>query len=600
MNSNATLYRLLQYVRPYKLQVLSATFFTTLNRFFDALPEALIGVSIDVVVNKNNSFLANFGFVSIESQLYFLGFVVFITWLLESITQYVAEFSWGRVAYILQHKLRADAYGQVQRLPISFFETRHSGEIVTILNDDVNHLEKFFEEGIMEVIKLIVGTAIVGAIFFYFSPIIAIWSLLPVPFIFIVMYYFQQKLGPLYQAEREAASEIGSRLVSNISGIRAIKSYVTEYFEQMHIDKRSQVFQNKNIDALRVSAAVIPIVRMTIVGGFIVALIIGGKQVIEGTLNVGAYSLLVFMTQRLLWPFTDVAKMLKQFEQDMACAKRVFMLIDTPEEECITEVKKEIPLVKGEITFEHVDFVYPNGYEVFDDFNLQIRAGQTIGFVGETGSGKSTVIKLLLRLYEVTGGVITIDGKAITDMSCANLRKQIGLVAQDSFLFSGTLAENISYGTFDATREQIIRAAEYAEIDEFIDELPEGYDSVIGERGATLSGGQRQRIALARAILKDAPIYIFDEATSALDNETEVEIQKSLEKISADHTTIVIAHRLSTVRNADVIYVIEDGKVLASGTHEELTISCKRYAKLCKAQFSQSRQTHEKDSEKVA
>ncbi len=589
MNSNATLYRLLQYVRPYKLQVLSATFFTTLNRFFDALPEALIGVSIDVVVNKNNSFLANFGFVSIESQLYFLGFVVFITWLLESITQYVAEFSWGRVAYILQHKLRADAYGQVQRLPISFFETRHSGEIVTILNDDVNHLEKFFEEGIMEVIKLIVGTAIVGAIFFYFSPIIAIWSLLPVPFIFIVMYYFQQKLGPLYQAEREAASEIGSRLVSNISGIRAIKSYVTEYFEQMHIDKRSQVFQNKNIDALRVSAAVIPIVRMTIVGGFIVALIIGGKQVIEGTLNVGAYSLLVFMTQRLLWPFTDVAKMLKQFEQDMACAKRVFMLIDTPEEECITEVKKEIPLVKGEITFEHVDFVYPNGYEVFDDFNLQIRAGQTIGFVGETGSGKSTVIKLLLRLYEVTGGVITIDGKAITDMSCANLRKQIGLVAQDSFLFSGTLAENISYGTFDATREQIIRAAEYAEIDEFIDELPEGYDSVIGERGATLSGGQRQRIALARAILKDAPIYIFDEATSALDNETEVEIQKSLEKISADHTTIVIAHRLSTVRNADVIYVLDRGKIIESGTHKELLEKNGVYAKLWNIQIGQTK-----------
>jgi ATP-binding cassette subfamily B protein len=328
---------------------------------------------------------------------------------------------------------------------------------------------------------------------------------------------------------------------------------------------------------------------MIISVGFMVALILGGKQVIAGTLNIGVYSSLVFMTQRLLWPFTDVARMLKQFEKDMTCARRVFMLIDGKEEECGTEKKKEIALFKGEISFEHVDFTYPNGYEVFKDFNLSVPAGQTIGFVGETGSGKSTIIKLLLRLYEVNNGIIKIDGKAITDMSCHNLRKQIGLVSQESFLFSGTIAENISYGTFNAPREEIIKAAQYAEIHEFIQDLPEGYDTVIGEHGATLSGGQRQRISLARAILKNAPIYIFDEATSALDNETEVEIQKSLEKVSANHTTIVIAHRLSTVRNADVIYVLDQGNIIESGSHEELVAQNGTYAHLWNIQIGQTK-----------
>ena len=587
MSSNRTFLRLLGYLRPYKGYVYSATITTILNKFFDILPEALIGVAVDVVVNKHHSFVAQWGIQSLHHQLYFLGLLVFISWTFESIFEYISTYQWGYLAYSLQNSLRVDAYARVQNSSMSFFTGKKTGEIVATLNDDVNNLEKFLEYGISDFIRMVFGTCMVVVIFCYLNFTIAALSLLPIPFIFLVMLIFQWLLGSRYMTVRRAASSIATRLFTNISGIIAIKSYVTETFESQRVEKESKSYEYANMDSLRISAAFIPVVRMVIVLGFMISLVLGGIYVLSGTLNIGAYSTLIFMSQRLLWPFTNIAHMLQKYERDMACARRVFSLLDTSTIVYSGNQRLEVEDVVGDISFKNVSFSYTDNVKIFNNLSFSIPAGHTVGFVGSTGSGKSTVVRLLLRFYEPSEGIITLDGIDISDLTPASVRKSIALVSQEHFLFYGTIAENISYGTFGATREDIIRVANQAEANEFIDDLPEGYDTLVGEQGFTLSGGQRQRISLARAILKNAPIFVFDEATSAVDNETEAEIQRSLEKLWHKKTTIVIAHRLSTVRNADTIYVMDEGTIIESGTHEELLEINGMYARLWNIQTGQ-------------
>jgi ATP-binding cassette, subfamily B, bacterial len=309
---------------------------------------------------------------------------------------------------------------------------------------------------------------------------------------------------------------------------------------------------------------------MVILVGFTATLLYGGMEAVEGTLSVGTYSVLVFLTQRLLWPLTRLGETLDQYQRAMASVTRVMGLLDTPFE--IHSGSKALPTssVAGEIQIEDLEFSYRTGPQVLNGVSISIPAGSTVGIVGSTGSGKSTLVKLLLRLYEPQAGGISIDGIPISTLRTEDLRGAMGLVSQDVFLFHGTVRENIVYGSWEATEEQVLRASRLAEAHDFITRLPSGYDTIVGERGQKLSGGQRQRIAIARAILKDPPILILDEATSSVDNETEAAIQRSLDRISRDRTTIAIAHRLSTIRNADAIYVLEHGRVVESGTHSEL------------------------------
>jgi ATP-binding cassette subfamily B protein len=315
-----------------------------------------------------------------------------------------------------------------------------------------------------------------------------------------------------------------------------------------------------------------------------VLLVLGGMQVIDGKMAVGAYSSLVFLVQLLLWPLTRLGDTFDLYQRAMASTNRVMDLLDTPIAIHTGNINLPVEVVRGAVEFQNVTFAYYQRPPVIKHLSLEIPAGNTIAIVGSTGSGKSTLVKLLLRFYEPQHGKITLDGVNLQSLNLRDLRRCIGLVSQDVFLFHGTVAENIAYGTFDASQYDIIIAAKVAEADDFIMRLPQGYETIVGERGQKLSGGQKQRIAIARAVLKNPPILILDEATSAVDNETEAAIQRSLERITVNRTTIAIAHRLSTIRNADCIYVMEHGEIVESGTHEQLLEKNGVYSSLWRVQ----------------
>jgi ATP-binding cassette, subfamily B, bacterial len=562
--------RLLRYSRPFSREIWLASLCSVLNKIFDLAPPALIGMAVDVVVQKEQSAIARWGIPDVGWQLALICGLSIIIWGLESLFEYFYARLWRNLAQTVQHYLRLDAYGHLQNLEMAFFEEQSTGSLMSILSDDINQLERFLDGGANEVIQVITTVIIIGSAFFVLAPGVAWVAVLPMPFIIWGAIAFQKVLAPRYAAVRNRVSFLNSRLSNNLSGITTIKSFTTEDFETEQVRQDSEAYRQSNRHAIALSAAFVPLIRILILLAFLATLGGGGLQVVAGNLTVGTYSVLIYLIQRLLWPLTRLGDTLDQYQRAMASTQRVMNLLDTPLEIHSGATPLPIEQVKGEILFDRVTFGYQNGRAIIQDLTLNVPAGKTIAIVGSTGSGKSTLVKLLLRFYEIQSGQIWLDGTSIGDLRLKDLRACIGLVSQDIFLFHGTVKENIAYGCPDAAAEDIIIAAKNAEAHGFIQQLPQGYDTIVGERGQKLSGGQRQRLAIARALLKDPPILILDEATSAVDNETEAAIQKSLEYITANRTTVAIAHRLSTIRYADCIYVMEQGKIVEQGKHEEL------------------------------
>jgi ATP-binding cassette subfamily B protein len=475
-------------------------------------------------------------------------------------------------------------YGHLQELEMGFFEERSTGTLLAILNDDINQLERFLDHGANEVLQVTTTVVVVGTGFMILAPGVAWMAMLPMPFILWGSLYFQHRLAPRYAAVREQAGLIGMRLANNLSGMATIKSFAAETYERDRVELESEAYRRANRKAITLSAAFVPLIRILILVGFTATMFFGGLATAQGNLAVGTYSVLVFITQRLLWPLTRLGNTLDEYQRAMASTNRAMDLLDTPIRIRTGDQPLPNTQVQGAVQFDQVNFAYQDRANVLTDLSISVTAGSTIGIVGSTGSGKSTLVKLLLRFYEVEQGQITIDGHNIQDLQLRDLRRCIGLVSQDLFLFHGTVAENIAYGSFEATQAQIVEAAQLAEAHEFIQQLPQGYDTIVGERGQKLSGGQRQRLAIARALLKDPPILVLDEATSAVDNETEAAIQRSLDRITQNRTTIAIAHRLSTIRHADCIYVMEQGKLVEQGQHEQLLALDGVYASLWRVQ----------------
>ena len=569
-DSQNALSRLLRYSHKYRSSIYQATACSVLNKFFDLTPPVLIGAAIDVLVQKENSIIASFGFTTIFSQLIVVSILSFIVWGLESVFEYAYERLWRNLAQNIQHDLRINAYSHIQDLELEFFENRSTGQLLAVLNDDINQLERFLDVGANEILQVLTAVITISISFFILTPNNAWMTILPIPIIVWSAIAFQGLLAPRYAQVREKVSLLNGRLANNLTGITTIKSFTTEYYEIERVRKDSEAYLESNYKAITLSAAFVPLIRFVILAGFTGILLFGGLEVEKGNLVIGTYSVLVFMTQRLLWPLTRLGHTLDLYQRAMASTNRVMDLLDTPIAIHSGETSLLLESIQGEIIFDDITFAYSDRESVITDFNLNIPSGSTIAIVGTTGSGKSTLVKLLLRFYEIQAGNITVDGIDLREIVLYDLRRAIGLVSQDVFLFHGTVRENIAYGYNNTTEMDIIHCAKMAEAHEFIMGLPNGYDTIIGERGQKLSGGQRQRLAIARAILKNPPILVLDEATSAVDNETEAAIARSLEHITKNRTTIMIAHRLSTIRHADCIYVLEKGKIVEQGTHELL------------------------------
>lgn len=585
MNS---LKRLWRYARSWRSRIVLATLYSALNKLFDIAPEILIGVAVDVVVKREQSFVASLGIESLRHQILVLGAVTFFIWFFESLFEYLYSVSWRGLAQSIQHALRMDTYDRVQRLDMGWFENQSIGNVQSVLNDDINQLERFLDTGANEMIQLAVSTLVIGAVFFFLEPQIAIVAVLPVPIIFLGSRGFQKNLGPRYSEVRDAAGSLGGTLANNLTGIATIKSFTAEVTERDRISALSQAYQHANTKAIKLSSAFIPVIRMAILAGFLGTLVWGGLKTFDGSLEVGAYSILIFLTQRFLWPFTKLGQTIDLFERAMASSRRILNLLETPFQVRDAERPRPLKVGDGQVRFDSVCFAYGNGNQVFQGLDLHVRGRTTVALVGGTGSGKSTLMKLLLRFYDPQDGSISIDEQDIRQLTLKDLRSQIALVSQEVFLFHGTIRDNIAYGSETSDLAAIESAARAAEAHEFIVALPNGYDSLVGERGQKLSGGQRQRLSIARALLKQAPILVLDEATSAVDNETEEAIQRSLERIAHDRTIIVIAHRLSTIRHADRIFVLEQGQIKEQGSHDQLIDQNGQYAKLWRIQTGES------------
>ncbi|MDG1228511.1 MAG: ABC transporter ATP-binding protein [Candidatus Actinomarina sp.] len=566
------------YSKEQETKVRRGILYSILNKLFDLAPPVLIGIAIDIVVEGSDSFLGSLGIEDRREQLIVLAFLTFIIWALESTFDYVAAVTWRNISQDVEHSLRTDTFKNVLGLDLQYFENKSSGRLMAVLNDDVNQLEKFLDTGANKLLQTLTTVVVIGGTFLYISPLIAIFAFIPIPIIIFGSFKFTKTIASRYTRIRNAIETLNANLSNSLSGVLTVKSFNREEKEFNRILSSSTEVKSANYHAIKLSAAFIPIIRIAILFGFTATLLIGGFMALDGEINVAMYSVLLFITQRLLWPLTELGDTFDLYQRALASFKRINALKNTQPD--IQNGSIEAGSIEKFISLEDVNFSYVDNFPVLNDVSINIKKGSTTAIVGSTGSGKSTLIKLLLRLYDVKDGKIKFDDIDIRDLNIHSLRKTIGLVSQDIFLFEGTVFENIAYGNLEASNDDIWKAAKLSESDEFINLLPNKEDTIVGERGQKLSGGQRQRISIARAILKNPEILILDEATSAVDNETEAAIQRSLDTLKEGRTVIAIAHRLSTIRNADIIYVLEKGEIVESGTHEELVKVKKVYANL--------------------
>ena len=539
-------------------------------------------MAIDVVTYQEDSMLADLGYPDPYTQFLILVAVTVVVWVLESLFEYWFGVLWRNLAQNAQHELRMDAYEHIQNLEMQWFSGQTTGGLMAIMNDDVNQLERFLDQGANDLLQVATTVVVVGGVMLFLAPEVAIYAILPIPIIVGGSFIFQRRIGVHYAKVRKEVGDLNALLNNNLSGITTIKSFTAEQREVDRVGVASRSYRDANRDAIRLSASFVPLIRMAILFAFTANMLVGGWLALEGSLSIGAYSIIVFITQRLLWPLTRLGQTFDLYQRAMASTDRVLDLLDTPIGLVEGDVKLDV--VRGDINFDAVDFSYPDRESVLTGISLNIKAGETVGLVGSTGSGKTTLVGLLLRFHDPLKGHVQLDGNDVTELKLQSLRGSISLVSQNTTLFPGSVSDNILYGRPSASEEELIEAAKIAEATNFIDELPKGWETDIGEDGHRLSGGQRQRLAIARAVLKDAPILIFDEATSNVDNETEAALQRSIERISSDRTTIIIAHRLSTVRNADKIAVLESGQITELGTHEDLVDSEGLYSRLWSVQ----------------
>ena len=571
--------RFFKYAKKWRVKIYLATLYSVVNKIFDIAPEILLGIAVDVVTSSNDNFLDYFGVHGSEDQVVTLAVLTFGIWAFESIFQYMYMVGWRNIAQSIEHDIRLDLYKNVQSLDMDWFENQKLGNISSIINDDVNQLERFLNNGINQIVQIIVSSILIGGVFFFISPVIAAIILLPIPIIFFISMFFQKNLSPKYLDVRESVGKLNSSIFNNLLGISTIKSFASEDRESHRLKDLSHNYLDKNKRAIKLSSAFVPVVRMGVLSGFLVTMVMGSLMALNKEITPGEFAMLLFLTQRFLWPFTSLGEIVDLFERSMASTKRI---LDTLDVRAIIKdgTNKDFTSFDESLDFKSIQFYYDKNNIVFDNISFTVERKKITAIVGPTGIGKTSLVKLLLRFYDPQKGEIRIGNEDIKSLELRSLRENIGLVGQDTFLFDGTIQENIIYPDENVDFEKMKKVSELSQSYEFIQDFEKGFETLIGERGVKLSGGQKQRLAIARALYKDPSILVFDEATSSIDNHTESLIQKSMKDICKDRTALIIAHRLSTIRYADNIIVIDNGSIAETGSHDELVLKNGLYKRL--------------------
>ena len=567
--------RLLKHLKPYWRWVMISTICLLLLTILNLLPPLFQKQIIDDVIGKrllSHLPMLVLGLIGVYALTRFLNFGDLY------LRHVLGE------KFILD--LRVLLYDYLQRLSLSFFENQQTGEIMSRITNDVNALEDFVTHSvgflIVDLLRL-VGTAII--LFFALDWQLALLTLIPVPVLAVALRAFNTRVRPIYRHIRDRLGDINAELQDNISGIRVIQAFGQERHELDRFTQRSTSYYEERVKGIRYWATFFPAMGFVASLGMVIVLGFGAYRVVSGALTLGGLVAFISYVASFYEPINRLVEVDNTVQQAIAAGERVFELLDTvPEIEDAPDAI-ELYAVYGAVTFDGVSFRYGTGDEVLRDVSFQMQPGQVVALVGPSGAGKTSIANLIPRFYDPVGGRVTVDGYDIKKVKLASLRKQVSVVLQDTFLFDGTVHDNIIYGKPDASEEEMIAAAQAAYAHEFIVNLPQGYDTEIGERGVKLSGGQKQRLALARAILTDPRILILDEATSSVDAEAEYLIQQALEQVLKGRTALVIAHRLSTIRHADKIIALEDGRIVEVGDHGELLARGGLYSQMYRRQY---------------
>lgn len=571
---------LLDNVRGWRKKLIVNSFLTTILIVLDIAPQLILGRIADVVTGRTNGWVAALGIHGAFEQIVFWGLGIGFVFILRSIFGYMSKQSWNHFAQTLQHKVRTRAYGHVQNLDVGWFKEKSSGTLLSILHNDVGKLENFFFNGIRDFIEMVVSLVVTTAVCYSISPNIAFSLLISVPLMLVASSFLQRYIYKYYRKARKTSAVLHAKLNNYLQGITIIKSYGLEHSSRAEVEGISKAYREHIEKARSVSFMINPVIRTILLPCYLLMLIGGGWLVTQEKMSAGNYVTMILLITEIEWPIRFLGPVMDHYQSALASAKRIGDLLKTRPLVQEPPLPVEVREVQGKVELEKVSFGYEDRQRIFEDISLSIPSGGYVGFVGTTGVGKSTLIKLLLRFYDPNEGKVKLEGIDVKDMKLEDVRKWIGLVDQSSYLFDATIRVNLTCGNRDIGVDKINEAIKMVALDRFIEGLKEGYDTGVGEHGIKLSQGQKQRLCIARALLKDPKILVFDEATSAVDNETEKAIQDSLFRLKGSRTIIVIAHRLSTVRFADKIYVLGANKILESGTHEELVKKRSTYSRL--------------------
>ncbi len=482
--------------------------------------------------------------------------------------------------------LRRDLYQTLQRLPLRWYDSRATGDIITRVIDDVTAMERVLIDGVEQGLIAVLQIIGVGIFLFSLNARLAAWMLLPMPVLFAGVIWYTLTAKARYKDQRRAASAMNSLLLDNLQGVRQIKSYAREETELKRFSTSALLVGETQLVIMRTWSIYSSAMAFFGALGSAIVLYVGGLDVLAGTMKIGDLVTFFLFVAMFYEPVKSLHQINQLYQAGRASSDRVAEILDAPQENYGETSAHPITRVRGQVDYRNVFFSYRPDVPALNDINIAVKPGQCVALVGSTGAGKSTLVSLLSRFYEATGGEILLDGRNVSDISLRELREQIGVVSQETFLFNGTILDNLRFGRPDATRTEIEEMARAACVHDFVAGLPEGYDTHVGERGVKLSVGEKQRISIARALLKNPPVLVLDEATASVDTATEQLIQQALQRLLSGRTSFVIAHRLSTVRHADLILVLQKGRIIERGTHDELLTRSGLYSKLCRVQHT--------------